>query len=84
MQWFQFPETDSTWERESNVTAAELVRKFWESVGVTREEFNGEKIDASPEFIGKLPGIFKFNQLTPSLQFIAECKEFFLRNPTKL
>jgi hypothetical protein len=51
-QWFQFPDTGPSWEVEAHVTAANLVNRFWENVGVTREEFDGKEIKPSAEFIG--------------------------------
>jgi hypothetical protein len=35
-----------------NVNAAHLVRRFWDDLGITWEEFNGELIQASDDFIG--------------------------------
>ena len=52
MQWFKYPESSSTWENEVNVNAAHLVRRFWDDLGITREEFDGELIQASDDFIG--------------------------------
>lgn len=46
----------SSWEVEGNVMAADLMGRFWENVGITREKFNnneGNKIEATPQFIGE-------------------------------
>ena len=40
------------WEVEEHVTAAALVKRFWDDVGVTREEFDGKEIKPSAKFIG--------------------------------
>jgi hypothetical protein len=46
---------EATWEPEKNITASELVRKFWENVGLDRDQFtdNGRRVEASSQFICK-------------------------------
>jgi hypothetical protein len=84
LQWFQFPDSDSEWVMEKEVSAADLISKFWVEVGVPRESFNGTLIECSAKFIGKLLGIYKYYQFANNMQCIAEGKEFFLRNGTTL
>jgi hypothetical protein len=56
-QWYQFPESASEWVLESKVTAATLVDKFWGNVGVSRENFKGQHVECSIEFISKFHDI---------------------------
>ncbi|KAH9983189.1 hypothetical protein BJV77DRAFT_1073035 [Russula vinacea] len=54
LQWFQYPDSLSSWVMADQVTAADLVSRFWDDVGMTREEFEGAEnlVKASPQFIG--------------------------------
>jgi hypothetical protein len=59
LQWFRYPESESDWVPEKNISAGDLVQNFWENLGVPRESIRGKPIECSAEFIGKLLDIYK-------------------------
>jgi hypothetical protein len=62
VQWYQFSDSESSWEVESEVTASDLVERFWKHVGYPREQFNGGQILSTDRFIGERHG-FKINKM---------------------
>jgi hypothetical protein len=56
LQWYTFGDDESEWVPENQVMAADLVRRFWDDVGTTREDFKGPLVKSSDEFIGKSLG----------------------------
>ncbi|KAH9984340.1 hypothetical protein BJV77DRAFT_1072221 [Russula vinacea] len=63
LRWFQYPDSLSSWVAADQVTAADLVSRFWDDVGMTREEFEGAEnlVKASPQFIEESKEFFLRN-----------------------
>jgi Chromo (CHRromatin Organisation MOdifier) domain len=54
LQWFKFPDDECTWAEEGHVNnCKKLVKMFWEDLGITKSEFDGQEVRASLENIGE-------------------------------
>jgi hypothetical protein len=52
VQWFKYSDSASSWEYEANINAPHLMKKFWEHLGIKRENYNGKLVKSKDEFIG--------------------------------
>ena len=84
LQWFQFPEIESSWEPEENVTAGNLVEKFWKDVKVNKEQFDGQVILASEEYIGGWQCTLDFYELLKRVYYTAASRKHFVENGAHL
>ena len=45
------------------MTASDLVQKFWEHLGIAREDFQGPEVESQADFIHELLSVFNFISL---------------------
>ena len=61
IQWFQYPESHSTWEVKGNLRRArKIIKEFWNDLGIREGDFDGHEVHASSADIGESFSKLKF------------------------